>query len=186
MIHLPDAGSSASSSHFSIAQKTNPSISEDRAYSSASTAENQKLSVKVYAREPIIPLPIITGICFASRTLFLVMTLRTRCVMVQKRNIIAKALVTAEALLSISGTLVLSPPANKAAILLIIRNNGAPGGCPTCSLNEARICSPQSQKLIVGSTVIRYTTADIRNISPPVILFQRRYLAIKGSIDDLF
>ena len=35
----------------------------------------------------------------------------------------------------------------------IIWKKGAPGGCPTCNLEEVNIYSPASQKLTVGSTV---------------------------------
>ena len=47
----------------------------------------------------------------------------------------------------------LSPKANKEKKRPNIWNNGAPGGCPTWSLNAVAMYSPQSQKLIVGSTV---------------------------------
>jgi len=33
--------------------------------------------------------------------------------------------------------------------------NGAPGGCPTSSLKAEEMNSPQSQKLAVGSIVIK-------------------------------
>ncbi len=44
---------------------------------------------------------------------------------------------------------------NRVAIRPIIIKNGAPGGCPTSSLKEVVINSPQSQKLTVGSMVIK-------------------------------
>ncbi len=47
MIHLPEYDSSASSSHLSMPQNTTAIISDDMEYNSPSTAENQKVSVKV-------------------------------------------------------------------------------------------------------------------------------------------
>ena len=67
----------------------------------------------------------------------------------------AKPLQSAERVFTATATLAVSLPANKVAILPIIRNRGAPGGCPTSSLNAERINSPQSQKLTVGSRVKR-------------------------------
>jgi hypothetical protein len=53
----------------------------------------------------------------------------------------------------------------------IIWNNGAPGGCPTWSFAEVAMYSPQSQKLIVGSTVRVYVISAIANAHQPVIVF---------------
>src|SRR5690606_5612381 len=86
-------GSSAWFSHLKIAQKTMAVQSEERAYTSDSTAENQNVSEKVYASAPTSPLPMIRKIfpafsspdCF--RTSFL-----ARAVMVQKRNRIVNPL----------------------------------------------------------------------------------------------
>ena len=47
-------------------------------------------------------------------------------------------------------------------------NNGAPGGCPTCSPTEVVINSPQSQRLAVGSAVSMYVSVAIRNTTQPV------------------
>ena len=49
---------------------------------------------------------------------------------------------------------------------------GFPGGCPTSSLYDDAINSPQSQNDAVGSMVIRYVTAAIMNTKVAVILFQ--------------
>jgi hypothetical protein len=94
--------------------------------------------------------------------------------MVQNRNIIANPLQSAEKVLIVMATLEVSLPANNEAILPIIRNKGAPGGWPTCSLNAARMNSPQSQKLTVGSRVNRYTIEEKININHPVRLFHLR------------
>ena len=51
---------------------------------------------------------------------------------------------------------------------------GAPGGCPTSSLKEDVINSPQSQKLAVGSIVIRYTTAAMAKTIQPVMRLKER------------
>ena len=50
-------GSSACSYHLVIAQSTRAVTSEDIAYTSPSTAENQKVSEKQYANAPTAPLP---------------------------------------------------------------------------------------------------------------------------------
>ena len=50
-------GSSAWSYHLVIAQSTRAVTSEDIAYTSPSTAENQNVSEKQYARAPTAPLP---------------------------------------------------------------------------------------------------------------------------------
>ena len=50
-------------------------------------------------------------------------------------------------------------------------NTGFPGGCPTSSLYEEAMNSPQSQKEAVGSMVNRYVTAAITNTAAAVSLF---------------
>jgi len=62
---------------------------------------------------------------------------------VQKRNIMVKALAKAEAELIIIATFSVSPVIREKTRPMII-NKGAPGGCPTWSLNELAINSPQS------------------------------------------
>ena len=75
-------------------------------------------------------------------------------VMVQKRNIMVNALASADSALIVFATLVTSP-ANWVKKFPRIMKNGLPGGCPTSSLNAVVIYSPQSQKLAVGSIVIK-------------------------------
>jgi len=52
-----------------------------------------------------------------------------------------------------------------------IWNNGAPGGWPTSSFAAVEIYSPQSQKLIVGSTVREYVIKAIVNVVHPKMVF---------------
>ena len=63
-----------------------------------------------------------------------------------------KALDTTDVILTIKAMCSLSM-ANMAKNAPIIWNKGAPGGWPTSSFAAVAIYSPQSQKLIVGSTV---------------------------------
>ena len=58
IIHLFDSASSVHSSHLRIAQKTTAVKREDVAYTSPSTAENQKESENAYANAPTTPAPI--------------------------------------------------------------------------------------------------------------------------------
>ena len=74
--------------------------------------------------------------------------------MVQNKNKMVKALAKADMELIITAALAGLPP-NKEKKRPMIIKNGAPGGCPTSSLNEVVINSPQSQKLAVGSMVNR-------------------------------
>ena len=57
IIHLEEPGSSATLSHFKIAQNTAAVNSEDNAYTSPSVALNQNESEKVYASAPTTPDP---------------------------------------------------------------------------------------------------------------------------------
>jgi hypothetical protein len=74
--------------------------------------------------------------------------------MVQNRKRMVKALAKADMTFTMTGIC-----ETDGAIIVKIRprimNKGAPGGCPTSSLNAVVINSPQSQKLAVGSMVIR-------------------------------
>ena len=45
--------------------------------------------------------------------------------------------------------------------------SGAPGGWPTWSLDDVVMYSPVSQKLTVGSAVVKYTKNDIRKHNQP-------------------
>jgi hypothetical protein len=124
---------------------------EDIAYTSPSTAENQKESENVYAKEPRIPENIIINISellFGSPIIFF-----PNEVIVQKRNIMVKAENEADIKLIMYATLVVSPKAKLEKKFPSNKNVGAPGGCPTCSLYAVAIYSPQSQKLVVGSSV---------------------------------
>ena len=52
----------------------------------------------------------------------------------------------------------------------IIWYNGAPGGCPTINLADVAMYSPQSQKLIVGSTVsVKVTKATAKATQPNIV-----------------
>jgi hypothetical protein len=70
----------------------------------------------------------------------------------QNINSIVKALENTETIFTIKALWLLSV-ANIAKNAPIIWYNGAPGGCPTSNLAAVAIYYPQSQKLIVGSTV---------------------------------
>jgi hypothetical protein len=50
-------------------------------------------------------------------------------------------------------------------------NKGAPGGCPTSSLYADAMNSPQSQKGMVGSRVMKYTAVAMKNINQPRTTF---------------
>ena len=79
---------------------------------------------------------------------------RARCVIDQKRNRIVAALASADIELIIMATCA-GLGAKIANRREIIMNRGAPGGCPTSSLYEVAMNSLQSQRLAVGSIVIR-------------------------------
>jgi hypothetical protein len=52
-------------------------------------------------------------------------------------------------------------------------NTGFPGGCPTSSLYDDAINSPQSQKDADGSIVERYVKADMAKTTNAVIRFHK-------------
>ena len=97
------------------------------------------------------------------------MSLRVRCVMLQNRNRMPAALISADMMLTMYATF--PGAANSEKKFAASMKNGAPGGCPTSSLFPERINSGQSQKLAVGSTVRQYVTAAIMNVSHPKVLF---------------
>jgi hypothetical protein len=70
-------------------------------------------------------------------------------------------------------TLVTSPKERIVNILPMRRESGVPGVCGTSSLYDEAINSEQSQRLAVGSKVIRYVKNEIRNVSNPKICFHR-------------
>src|SRR5690606_32830417 len=123
------------------------------AYTSVSTALNQKLSEKTRVREPTKPEANTARALELDSGLFSGRSFRERLVMAQKVNNTAKALETMETALTMSATLEGSPKANMEKKAPIICSKGAPGGCPTCNLAEVEMYSPASQKLPVGSTV---------------------------------
>ncbi len=86
--------------------------------------------------------------------------------MVQNKNKIVNALAIAESIFTILAAFS-GEPANRVNIRPNIIKNGAPGGCPTSKRYAEAINSPQSQKLVVGSIVKRYTIAAIRKAIQP-------------------
>src|SRR5665811_693842 len=96
--------------------------------------------------------------------------------MVQNKNIMVNALASPDkAFINFAA---LSGPPNRVKNRPSIIKIGAPGGCPTSNLNEVVINSPQSQKLTVGSMVIKKTTAAIKKLTQPNTLLNRLYLFI--------
>jgi hypothetical protein len=95
-------------------------------------------------------------------------------VIVQNKKRMVPALIKALRIFIITETCVRSEPANRLITLPIIIKSGAPGGCPTCNLNEEAINSPQSQKLPVGSMVLIYTNEEMaKMIQPHKLLIKR-------------
>ena len=75
--------------------------------------------------------------------------------MVQNKKRIVNALARADIEFTVDATFETLPPAKRVKNLPIIMNTGFPGGCPTSSLKHEATNSPQSQRLAVGSIVIR-------------------------------
>jgi hypothetical protein len=88
----------------------------------------------------------------------------------QNKNKIVKALENTDIMFTIKAIFVLSE-ANMAKNAPIIWYNGAPGGWPTSSFAAVAMYSPQSQKLMVGSTVKVYVNNAIPNVNQPIIVF---------------
>src|SRR5690606_16995252 len=99
----------------------------------------------------------------------------------QNRNMIVNALARADIAFMVSATLDGSP-ANNVEKRPSNKKKGAPGGCPTSSLYAEEINSPQSQKLVVGSMVRMYTTAETTKASHPNRLFKRLKCCITESL----
>src|SRR3569833_106658 len=124
-IHLSAPGSSAWASHFNLAQKTTAVHKDDRANTIVSTAENQKVSVKVKVNAPTRPPAMImislpeSGVSSRATSIFL-----ANAVMVQNRNIMVPPLAIAEPILVKNGTLVLSPKENSEKNLPSMANIG--------------------------------------------------------------
>jgi hypothetical protein len=166
-------------SHFKIAQKTTAVKSEELAYTSPSTAENQNVSENIYARDPTTADPKIKAISLnPGSVLLLISILRTRCVMVQKRKRIVNALARPDREFTNRATISLLFPASKVNIRPTSRKKGAPGGCPTSSLYDAAINSPQSQKLAVGSSVDKYVNAATTKMIHPIRILRVEYFFI--------
>jgi len=110
-----------------------------------------------YLRKCMQELPESTS--YYSRYMFLIKesfsytnTFLTRCVIVQKRNIIANPLHKADRVFTLTATFEVSFPAKRVAILPIIRKRGAPGGWPNLKLKGCQNDSPHP-RLTVGSRV---------------------------------
>ena len=154
-IHLFAYGSSASSYQRVIAQNTRAVNSEDIAYTSPSTAENQKVSEKQYARAPTAPLP---KMAMADAVLHLpssplATSLLAKKTMVRYRRNMVKA--EQSALITFTATAACEASVNMVKNLAISWNTGFPGGWPTSSLYEEAMNSPQSQNEALGSMVER-------------------------------
>src|ERR1700712_4348043 len=97
IMYLSAPGSSALASHFKMAQNTMAVQSDDKANTMVSTAENQKVSVKVKASAPISPANMISDVCDRPTSpTFLSISFLASAVMVQKRNIMVAPLANAD------------------------------------------------------------------------------------------
>ena len=137
-----------------MAQNTSAVNNEDNAYTSPSTAENQKLSLNVYANAPTAPAPMtahrsaVLASPEGSAIIFF-----AKCVMLQKRNKMVNELLRCRERISEDrGRLRRGENHQETGEE---HEEGGPGGCPTSSLNADAMNSPQSQKLAVGSMVDR-------------------------------
>ena len=170
MSHLSLPGSSAWSSHFSISHTTTAVKRLLYAYTSPSTALNQNVSEKVYARAPVMALASTATNCARVRiSPFSPTSLRAKWLMVQNRNMMQAALKSALIVLTMRATMVGSST-SCVKRLAVSMKKGAPGGCPTSSLYAVVMNSGQSQKLAVGSIVLQYTKAAMANAIQPIRL----------------
>ena len=112
-----------------MAQNTRAVNNDDVAYTSASTAENQNVSEKAYARAPVSPAAIIAIVCpnFGSEPDDAIIFF-ARWVMVQKRNIIVNALARADMIFDVEGYFAETSETKRLKNLASIINIGAPGG----------------------------------------------------------
>ena len=134
-IHRLASASSSTNSHLNAAQTTMAVKKDDIAYTSASTAENQKLSEKVYTKAPINPdnkSIMLSGLVNESKVLFKIF--RPMRTIVQCKNKIVRALDTTDIIFTQKATRLTSPRANKENMRPINKKRGAPGGCGTCNL----------------------------------------------------
>ena len=129
------SASSSTNSHLNAAQTTIAVKKDDMAYTSASTAENQKLSENVYTNEPINPdnnKIVLSDLVKESNVLFKI--LRPMRTMVQCKNKIVSALDTTDIIFTQKATRLTSPRASNENMRPISKNSGAPGGWGTCNL----------------------------------------------------
>ena len=122
--------SSATSSHFRMAQNTIAVQRFDIPKTLASTAENQKESEKVNAIDPTNAAAKMLHILVLVISPSFAMILRASMVMVQNRKRMVKLLERLSMALISRATLAVFPKANRAKMRPIIWNVGAPGGCP--------------------------------------------------------
>ena len=140
------------------------------AYTSASTAENQKLSVKVKASAPTAELPIMVQPLVVSMFSWSSRSSLNKRVKDQNKKSMVKALAKTDIKLMVKATF----SASKAKIeknAPRIWYSGAPGGWPTSRLLAVVIYSPASQKLTVGSTVSQYVVSATTKTLQPIIWF---------------
>ena len=172
-IHLLAYFVPACSYHFVIAQNTSAVNSEDMAYTSPSTAENQNVSEKQYARAPTAPEPYMaialeTGYV-PSADGFTTRFARNTIVRYSRKMVRAEQ----SALITFTAIAAWAPSVKIVKNLANSWKTGFPGGCPTSSLYEEAMNSPQSQNDADGSIVIRYVNAEITNTAAAVILLHR-------------
>ena len=103
---------------------------EEKAYTSASTAENQNVSLHVYANAPHTPLPNINAALRREMPCRPASRRRAKWVMVQNSNNIVAALRSADMALMQIATLS-GEDAKLEKNLAVRAKNGLPGGCPT-------------------------------------------------------
>ena len=113
-----------------MSQNTKAVQNDEKAYTSASTAENQKVSLHVYANAPHTPPPKISSIFHSemssasSRTIMR----RTRCVIVQNNSKIVAALSRADMALTAIAAWAAVPPNRVMKNRAHSMKMGLPGG----------------------------------------------------------
>ena len=131
------------------------------------------MSEKQYARAPTAALPITA----TAPPMEYSPSLPGRTIRLAKKTMVrySRKMVRAEhsafITLTSSAACMLSP--NIVNTLAISWKTGFPGGCPTSSLYDDAMNSPQSQKDAVGSMVDRYVKAETTNTAAAAILFHR-------------
>ena len=104
--------------------------SEESAYTSASTAEYQKVSENAYARAPVKPAPVMIMISEIDQELSFITILAARLVILQKRKRMVNALASADIIFILMATFEVLPAKRVKKRPSSIKK-GAPGGCPT-------------------------------------------------------